>query len=91
MRECFFASLESFRKKLSMILVTKLNGEQMMVNAELVELVESTPDTIVTLTTGRKYMVREPVDEIIDRIMQYRRQVSPFFTVNTAPEEKSSQ
>jgi len=50
-----------------------------MVNAELVELVESTPDTIVSLTTGKKYMVRETVDEIVDRIIQYRRQISPFF------------
>lgn len=62
-----------------MIAVTKLNGEQFMVNAELVELVESTPDTIVSLTTGKKYMVRETVDEIVDRIIQYRRQISPFF------------
>ena len=62
-----------------MIEVTKLNGEQFMVNAELVELVESTPDTIVSLTTGKKYMVRETVDEIVDRIIQYRRQISPFF------------
>ena len=62
-----------------MIAVTKLNGEQFMVNAELVELVESTPDTILSLTTGKKYMVRETVDEIVDRIIQYRRQISPFF------------
>jgi flagellar protein FlbD len=61
------------------IAVTKLNGEQFMVNAELVELVESTPDTIVSLTTGKKYMVRETIDEIVDRIIQYRRQISPFF------------
>ncbi len=62
-----------------MIAVTRLNGEEFMVNAELIELVESTPDTIVSLTTGKKYMVRETVDEIIDRIIQYRRQISPFF------------
>ena len=62
-----------------MIAVTRLNGEQFVVNAELVELVESTPDTIVSLTTGKKYMVKETIDEIIDRIIQYRRQISPFY------------
>ena len=62
-----------------MIAVTRLNGAEFIVNAELIELVESTPDTIVSLTTGKKYMVRETVDEIIDRIIQYRRQISPFF------------
>ena len=66
-----------------MIAVTKLNGEHFMVNAELVELVESTPDTIVSLTTGKKYMVRETVDEIVDRIIQYRRQISPFFDTDS--------
>ncbi|MBN2290113.1 MAG: flagellar FlbD family protein [Candidatus Glassbacteria bacterium] len=62
-----------------MIAVTRLNGQQFVVNAELIELVESTPDTIVSLTTGKKYMVKETVNEVIDRIMQYRRQISPFF------------
>ena len=62
-----------------MIAVTRLNGQQFMVNAELVELVESTPDTIISLTTGKKFMVRETVEDVVDRIIQYRRQVSPFF------------
>jgi len=65
------------------IAVTKLNGEQFIVNAELVELVESTPDTIVSLTTGKKYMVKETLDEIIERIIQYRRQISPFYETTT--------
>ncbi len=62
-----------------MLALTKLNGQQFVVNAELVELVESTPDTIVSLTTGKKYMVKETVEEVVDRIIQYRRQISPFF------------
>jgi len=65
--------------EVSVIAVTKLNGEKFVVNAELVEMVESTPDTIVSLTTGKKYMVRETVDDVVDRIIQYRRQISPFF------------
>lgn len=62
-----------------MIAVTKLNGEVMVVNAELIETVEKTPDTIVSLITGKKYMVKEPVEEIIAKVMEYRRQLPPFW------------
>jgi flagellar protein FlbD len=66
------------------IAVTRLNGQQFIVNAELVELVESTPDTIISLTTGKKFMVKETVENIVDQIIQYRRQVSPFFDPGAA-------
>ena len=59
-----------------MIAVTKLNGGEMVINADLIETVEATPDTIVTLTTGKKYMVRETVEEIIARVIAFRRQFS---------------
>jgi len=62
-----------------LIAVTKFNGEMMIVNAELIETVEKTPDTIVSLITGKKYMVQEPVEEIIARVMEYRRQLPPFW------------
>lgn len=62
-----------------MISVTKFNGEVMVVNAELIETVEKTPDTIVSLITGKKYMVKETVEEIIAKVMEYRRQLPPFW------------
>lgn len=46
-----------------------------MVNAELVETVEATPDTVVTLTTGRKFLVEESVEEVVSRILEYRRAI----------------
>ena len=46
-----------------------------MISAELVELLEAVPDTVVTLTTGRKLVVREDVDEVARRIREYRRAV----------------
>ena len=55
-----------------MINVTKLNGSEIVVNADLIEFVESTPDTLITLTTGRKVMVLESLDEIIRRSLEYR-------------------
>ena len=47
-----------------MIKVTKLNGNELVVNADLIEFVESTPDTLISLTTGRKIMVLEEMDEV---------------------------
>ena len=62
-----------------MIALTKLNGQEMVVNAELIEIVEKTPDTIITLVTGKKFMVRETVEEVSERVMAYRRELPPFW------------
>ena len=55
-----------------MIKVTRLNDSDLVVNAELIEFVESTPDTILSLTTGKKIMVRESIDEIIERVAAFK-------------------
>jgi flagellar protein FlbD len=54
-----------------MISVTRINGEPVTINADLIEFIESTPDTLISLTTGRKIMVCESVDEVKDRIFAY--------------------
>ena len=51
-----------------MILVTKLNEKEIIINSNLIELIETTPDTTITMTTGRKIIVRETLDEIMERI-----------------------
>jgi flagellar protein FlbD len=56
-----------------MIKVTRLNGQALVVNAELIEFVEEIPDTIVSLTTGKKIMVKEDSDQIVDKVAEYRR------------------
>ncbi len=55
------------------ILVHRLDGAPFFLNAELVETVEATPDTVIVLLNGHKYIVREPVEEVISRILNYRR------------------
>ncbi len=57
-----------------MIKVTKLNGRELVVNADLIEFIESTPDTLISLTTGRKIMVLEELDEVIRMAVGYRAQ-----------------
>lgn len=56
-----------------MIKLTRLNGEEFIVNAELIRFVESRPDTFVTLTTNERLIVREPAAEVIKRAISYAR------------------
>lgn len=69
-----------------MIVVTRINGRELVINAELIEFVESTPDTIVTLTTGRKIIVQEPMEEVIARVIEYQRRIhQPIAVEATTP------
>ncbi|HBQ24759.1 MAG TPA: flagellar protein FlbD [Syntrophomonas sp.] len=56
-----------------MIYLTRLNGERIVLNIDLIELMEETPDTIVTLTTGKKLVVRETVNKIREDIIKFRK------------------
>jgi flagellar protein FlbD len=58
-----------------MIKVTRFNDSVLVVNAELIEFVEATPDTVVTLTNGKKILVKESVDEVIKKVLDYRHKV----------------
>ena len=56
-----------------MIRLTRLNKNELVINAEMIEFIEAIPDTIVTLTSGKKIMVLEPVDTVVERIVEYKR------------------
>jgi flagellar protein FlbD len=58
-----------------MIIVSRRNGTRFALNPDLVERIEETPDTVVTLVGGVKYVVAESVDELIDQIRDYRASV----------------
>lgn len=58
-----------------MIALTRINGDPVVVNADLIEHMETTPDTLLTLTTGHKIVVREPVDAVVDRVIEYKRSI----------------
>ena len=59
-----------------MIEITKLNGVKTLINPDLIEMVESTPDTMITLTTGRKIIVKESRQEINNLVKSYRKEIS---------------
>lgn len=56
-----------------MIKVTRLNNVPLILNSDLIEHVDATPDTVVTLVSGQKYMVQESPEEIVDRVTAFRR------------------
>lgn len=58
-----------------MIKVTRLNGKEFVVNADLLQYVEETPDTILTLVNHEKVVVKEKADEVIRRVIAYQRGV----------------
>jgi flagellar protein FlbD len=56
-----------------MIQLTRLNHVPLVLNSDLIEHMEVTPDTVVTLTTGQKFVVLESAEEVLNRIIQFRR------------------
>lgn len=65
-----------------MITVTRRNGTTFALNPDLIERVEATPDTVVTLVSGTKYVVAESVDQIVDSVCRFRAAV---LTASAAP------
>jgi flagellar protein FlbD len=59
-----------------MIKLTRLSHEPLVLNSDLIEYLESTPDTVIKLTTGQKLLVAESPDEVISRVVDFRRSIS---------------
>jgi len=60
-----------------MIRLTRINQSSFFLNADLIEFVETTPDTMVTTVNGQKVMVLEGADEVVKRVEEYRRRIHP--------------
>lgn len=58
-----------------MIALTRLNGTRFAVNSDLIERIDASPDTVITLVDGTKYLVAEPLDEVIEAIRAFRASV----------------
>lgn len=58
-----------------MIQLTRLNHVPFYLNPDLIEHMEITPDTIITLTTGQKFIVLESPEQVLDRLVQFRRKI----------------
>jgi flagellar protein FlbD len=58
------------------IRLTRLNGQVITINAELIETVEACPNTVVSLSTSNRYLVVETVDEVVEKVVEYRKRVN---------------
>ena len=61
-----------------MIRLTRLSGTEFLLNQDLIKYVEATPDSVVTLTTGEKLVVKEAPDVIVERVVEYGRLLRAF-------------
>jgi len=62
------------------IIVHRLKGEEFVINANLIETIEANPDTVITLTTEKKFVVREKIPEVLELVKNYHREIlqKPF-------------
>lgn len=70
-----------------MIQLTRLNNQPLMVNSDLIKCVENAPDTVLTLITGEKIIVRETAEQVLQRVIEFRRAILAGLTayVNEPP------
>jgi flagellar protein FlbD len=73
-----------------MLEVTRLNGQKIVINCDLIEYIDANPDTTITLTTANKFVVKEGIEEVIDKIVKYKNKIysqSIKINQNTKEEE----
>jgi len=58
-----------------MIRLTRINQVPLILNADLIEHVETTPDTVISMTNGQKFVVRESSDEVVRKVIEFRREI----------------
>jgi flagellar protein FlbD len=78
--------------KTAVIYVTRLDGSTLVVNADLIETVEHTADTVITLLDGKKLVVKTPVEEVVESVIGYRQTIArgPLRMTDTPPLHSAS-
>jgi flagellar protein FlbD len=67
-----------------LVRLSRFNGDEFFVNAELIETIEKTPDTIISLTTGKKLLVKESAEDVVSRVLEYKRRIAGAGRVEAA-------
>jgi len=58
-----------------MVEVTRFNNQKVVINAEMVEFVESTPDTSIHMDNGKTFIVKESIEEVVEKVLEYQRKI----------------
>lgn len=66
-----------------MIEVTRLRGNKIVINTELIEVIEETPDTVITLTSGKKFVVSETSEQLVKLVIDYKRKIHAGYPVQS--------
>lgn len=61
-----------------MIKVKRLNQKEFVINSDLISFIEETPDTVISLTNGKKIVVANPLDEVIEKVIEYKARIYNF-------------
>ncbi|MFT9847851.1 flagellar FlbD family protein [Aneurinibacillus sp. REN35] len=64
-----------------MIRLTRLNGKEYVVNALLIESLEETPDTLVTLVNGKKFVIKESIEEVLFSLTEFYKEINAIKTI----------
>lgn len=59
----------------NMVGLTKMNQHRIVINADQIEIIETTPDTVITMTNGHKYIVMENAEEVVELIVKYKQRI----------------
>lgn len=73
-----------------MIALRRINGHEFILNADLIESLESTPDTVITLTSGKKLIVQNSLEEIVRKAIKYKQLCNQGIAVVTGTKQKNS-
>jgi len=74
-----------------MIHLTRLNNQPLMVNSDLIKYVERAPDTVLTLVSGEKLIVRESPEQVLGKIVEFRKSILPSLPICTLAEPAANQ
>jgi flagellar protein FlbD len=74
------------KEGIMVIKVIRMNGLEFYVNAELIECIEANPDTVITLTTYKKFVLKDSAKEVVDKIMEYRKSIGTKFVYQNSNE-----
>lgn len=59
-----------------MVKITRLNDMELIINCDLIEFMEATPDTTITMSTGKKIIAKESIDELIRKVIEFKGEIN---------------
>ncbi|BAU27676.1 flagellar protein FlbD [Aneurinibacillus soli] len=74
-----------------MIRLTRLNGKEYIVNGLLIESVEATPDTMITLVNGKKFVIRESIPEVLSALTNFYREINVIKTMQLQKRDRKAE